>query len=126
MQLLYLFIREKDLLSQYIPHFHTIEKIINHIESNFTKTYSVEELARMAGLSPSHFRLLFKRVTGFSVTQYQINMKINKAKDLLISGACNVSEAAYLLGFNNIYYFSRLFKKNTGVNPSDYLKGYGS
>ncbi|HHV97854.1 MAG TPA: helix-turn-helix transcriptional regulator [Clostridiaceae bacterium] len=53
---------------------------------------------------------------------YTYYIKINKAKDLLLSGECNVSEAAFSVGFENVHYFSRTFKKITGVNPSKYLK----
>jgi AraC-like DNA-binding protein len=86
------------------------------------ESYSIEELAELADISPSYFRNLFKRVTGLTVTQYKNRIKISKARDLILSGKCNVTEAAKTVGFNNIYYFSRLFKKITCANPSDFIK----
>ncbi len=82
-------------------------------------TYSVEELASLAGLSPSHFRLIFKRVTGLTVTAYQQHAKVAKAVEYLVSGEYNVTETAGMTtGFSDVYYFSRTFKKITGRNPS--------
>ncbi len=103
-------------------HYANIEKVKIYIQENFHKNLSVEELAQIAELSPSHFRKLFREIVGISATQYAINMRINKAKDLLASGSANVSEAAFASGFKDIYYFSSMFKKVTGENPSKYNK----
>jgi AraC-like DNA-binding protein len=105
-----------------VPHVFTIQKVARLIEQHPELTFSVGQLADRAKLSESYFRRLFRLVTGYTPVQYQQRIKINKAKDLLLSGECNVSEAAYQLGFDSIYYFSRLFKRVTSVNPSDYLK----
>ncbi|MBU3191024.1 AraC family transcriptional regulator [Clostridium bowmanii] len=122
MDMLYYLIKDNNSASWDTTHYQTIEKIANMIQSNHTNNYSVEELAKLSGLSPSHFRLLFKKITGFTTVQYQNHIRINKARDLLISGNCNVSEASLTVGYHDIYYFSRLFKKKTGMNPSEYIK----
>jgi AraC-like DNA-binding protein len=122
MQILYLMIREMDTRYHNVPHIHTIEEIQSTIQNEYYRNFSIEELTQKSGLSPSYFRQLFKQVTGYTPVQYQNQIKINKAKDLLLSGECNVSEAAENVGFDSIYYFSRVFKKITGVSPSDYLK----
>ena len=84
------------------------------------ESYSIEELAELADISPSYFRNLFKRVTGLTVTSTKIGSRF-QGKSLILSGKCNVTEAAKTVGFNNIYYFSRLFKKITCANPSDFI-----
>ena len=98
------------------------KQIKNLIAENHARTFSAEILAETVGLSCSHFRALFKKKTGESVIQFQNRLKIAKACDLLKSGSCNVTEAAYATGFSDVYYFSRLFKKITGQSPSHYLK----
>ncbi len=120
--ILYTILNQKMMEGYVNPHSHSIKKVLDIILKNYSKNYSVEELARSADLSYSHFSLLFKEMTGFGVTEYQNQVKVNKAKDFLLSGECNVTEAAHIVGFSNIYYFSRLFKRITGINPSEYLK----
>lgn len=100
------------------PHTRRISAITQLMTENYANTYSVEQLASRTGLSSSHFRVMFKRVTGMTATNYQQHVKITKATELLSSGEFNVTETAMRTGFNDVYYFSRLFKQLTGTNPS--------
>ncbi|MGV9454387.1 AraC family transcriptional regulator [Streptomyces sp. NPDC003635] len=100
------------------PYQRRISKVTQLLADNFDRSYAVEELAELCNLSPSHFRTLFKRATGMTATQYQQHLKINKATEFLASGEYNVTEAARASGFRDVYYFSYLYKKLTGVNPS--------
>jgi AraC-like DNA-binding protein len=105
-----------------VPHVFGIEKTARLIEQYPERSFTVGELAERASLSEPYYRKLFKQVTGYTPVQYQHWIKVNRAKDLLLSGECNVSEAAFQLGFDNVYYFSRLFKRVARINPSEYLK----
>ena len=100
------------------PNTRRISAITRLMSENYAQTYSVDQLADRIGLSPSHFRVMFKRVTGTTATTYQQNLKIAKATELLSSGEFNVTETALRTGFRDVYYFSRLFKQITGTNPS--------
>ena len=111
-----------DAVSHNPTHYAKIEAAKQYINNNYMRSVSVEELANYVELSPSHFRKVFREIVGVSATQYAIYLRINKAKDLLISGSANVSEAAFQAGFKDIYYFSAMFKKVTGENPSKYLR----
>lgn len=122
MEILYIILKEKSSHVHNTPHSRQIFKIMDLIQKNYSHNYSVDELADTAGLSYSHFSFLFKKLTGYTVIEYQNLIKINKAKDLLLGGNCNVTEAADIVGFNNLCYFSRLFRKITGFPPSEYLK----
>lgn len=115
-------IREAQNVAPTSPREETITRIKNFLAEHDTETFHTQELAAMAELSPSHFRALFKQQTGETSVQFQNRLKIAKACDLLRSGTCNVTDAAYATGFSDVYYFSRLFKKITGRNPSQYLK----
>lgn len=123
MELLYLMIMEIRMATNINPHHLKIKKVLSEIQANYANSYSVDELAEIAGLSSSYFRVLFKKTTGLTTVQYQNNIKISKAKDFLLSGNYNVSEAADSVGFCNVYYFSELFKKITGISPIKYMKG---
>ena len=105
-----------------VPHFHVINNIVKSIQRDYASVFSVDELSEASGLSPAYFRRLFKQVTGHTPINYINRVKIDKAKDLLLSGECNVSEAASAVGFENVFYFSRLFKRISSVNPSEYIR----
>lgn len=97
---------------------NAIEMVKMYMIQNYIKDMTVNELASIAGVSASHFHRIFKENTGLSVKRYLNTIRINKARDLLQSGEHNITEVAYNVGFEDIYYFSRLFKKITGVPPS--------
>jgi AraC-like DNA-binding protein len=120
LQLLHVYVRACCASGPTMPHVRRIMPIVALLQTNPARDYSVEDLAEMAELSPSRFRVLFKEYTGQSVVRYQNLLRINKAKDLLLSGEYTVTEAAVEVGIVDVYYFSRLFKKLTGFNPSYY------
>lgn len=121
LDILYILLSDKLRRGKASAHYARIEELVNMMQENFTRSYSLEELCTIAGLSSSHFRTLFKEMTGMSVIQFQNRLKIDHAKDLILSRNCTVTEAAYAVGFNDVYYFSRMFRKLTGKNPSEYL-----
>lgn len=122
MQILYIILKSRNISLYKTSHYQEILNIMEMIQVNYSTNYSVAFLANSIDLSYTHFSSLFKKQSGVSVTEYQNQIKIYKAKDLLLSGDCNVTEAAEMVGIGDVYYFSRLFKKITGIKPSDYLK----
>jgi len=105
-----------------VPHIKKLEKARNTIQENFRQELSVEELAESIDMSVSYFRRLFHEAYGYSPMQYIMNLRIENARDLLLSGEVNVTEAARLSGFEDIYYFSTLFKRKTGSTPTELLR----
>jgi len=101
-----------------VPHAQAIEELVQEMHREVGRVVSVGELARRAGLSASRFRVLFQRLTGCSVTRYQNQLRVRAAQDLLASGQLSVGQVADELGFRDVYYFSRLFKRITGQPPS--------
>ena len=84
------------------------------------------DLAEEQGMSYSRFRTLFREHTGSSPRQYQLDIRVNRAKELLRDGQRNVSEIAEVLGFSSVYYFSRLFKQRTGKTPVEFRREFGN
>lgn len=83
---------------------------------------SIEEVTRELGIGYSKFRKLFKDVTGQSPHQYRLNLKLERAKELLTMTSLSVSEIAYGTGFDSVFYFSRLFKKKNRVSPASFRR----
>lgn len=91
-----------------------------HLED--AESINLDDLSFRLGFSKSYIKSQFKKKTGFSIIQYFINMKIDKAKKLLSQQKYTVSEISDLLGFGSVYYFSRLFKLHTDMSPTEYIK----
>ncbi len=97
-----------------------VEKAKFLMEENADQPMTVETIGEKLGVGLERFYEAFKAYTGMTPYQYFIQLKINKAKDLLDREEASVKEVAFALGFEDPYYFSRLFKKKTGVAPSDW------
>ncbi len=76
----------------------------------------------MVYLTPDYLSHLFKRETGFSLTNYIIYERIEEAKRLLAGTSQNISDIATRCGFQNISYFSKQFRRFTGVTPREFRK----
>lgn len=105
------------------PIAKVIEQVRFYMRQNIEMEFGMEELANEYNVGYSYFRKMFKKYTGVSPAQYHLQLRIIRAKELLVSTDKTITEIAYQLGFQNIYHFSLLFKKKTGMNPSDFRKG---
>lgn len=95
---------------------------IEFIHSNYNKEIDFIELAGQKKMSYSHFRRLFKLSTGKSPNEYLISIRIEKSIELLRKGIYPISEICEMVGYDDIHYFSKLFKDKTGYPPSLFLK----
>ena len=100
----------------------TVEKTKYLMESNILGAIDLTNIADQLGISTSRLNDIFKTYTSMTPYQYYIQIKIHKAESLLEQEDISVKEAAYKMGFDDQYYFSRLFKNKTGVSPSDWKK----
>lgn len=99
-----------------------IEMVKNHILCHFSDKIPVAELAGLAGLHPAYLSARFRKVTGYTVKEYLNRIRINKAFDLLSTKGYSVTDTALICGFDDIFYFSKLFKQLNGFPPSSLLK----
>ena len=97
----------------------TVREIANYIQQNPGEQHSIGSLAARANLSPRYFSLKFKQIIGHTVRSYIIRSRIERAEHLLRYSGMTVTEAAYVLGYSDLHFFSRQFKKYTGKNPSE-------
>lgn len=87
---------------------------------NVNQSADLHEFAKKHSISYSYLRKMFKLYTGIAPHQYYLDLKIMRAKELVMSTDKTVKEMTYDLGFDSIHYFSRIFKKKTGYSPSDF------
>ncbi|MDR2181326.1 MAG: AraC family transcriptional regulator [Treponema sp.] len=99
-----------------------VEKAKFLMESSVYGEINLPGIAAQIGISTSRLTQIFKRYTSMSPYQYYIHIKIHKAEMLLEQEDISVKEAAWRMGFEDQYYFSRLFKNKTGIAPSDWKK----
>jgi AraC-like DNA-binding protein len=99
-----------------------ILKSLHHIHTNINKPINIEELASLCFLTKDHLIRLFTKNMGCTPGKYINQKKIEKAQQLMLIKDVSIKDLAYNLGFENISYFNRLFKKMTGVNPGSYKK----
>lgn len=87
---------------------------------DFENMKTAEEIAREIGVGYSWFRRVFKEYTRVSPAQYQLQLRLLRAKELLTSSNMNISEIAYALKFENTGQFSTFFKHKEGITPSEF------
>jgi AraC-like DNA-binding protein len=104
------------------PPSDNMSKVKRYIANHYNQRLTVDELASLLKLNPVYFGSLFKKNTGLSVKEFINRVRIENAKLLLGKGIFNVSEVAELCGFQDIFYFSKVFKYVTGIPPSEYRR----
>ncbi len=111
-----------DLMLQ--SDFAKIAKGIAYLENDGEQLLSIEQIAELCGVSANTFRRQFAAYAGMSPVEFRLNQKILRAKQLLASESLTVSEISDALNFSDVSYFSRIFKKKTGLSPLEYLNNH--
>ena len=106
------------------PTSRAIAKAKFRMRETMENPVEIERLLDEIPMSYSKFRQDFKKVTGLAPNQYYLDIRLNKAKELLASTSLNMNEIASHTGFESIFYFSRLFKKKTGISPKVYRNAF--
>lgn len=97
-----------------------IRRALTWIDENLGEQMSIPDMASASGLSESHFRQCFHKETGFTPSDYLARRRVMHAKPLLRGRQLAITEIAYRLGFGSSPYFAAVFKKLTGMTPSEY------
>ena len=100
------------------------EDIITYIHENIEKKLSLNDIAEEFSLNGAYLSHFFKTATGYNITEFINRQKIEKAKELIIEGRYKIKEIASFLGFDDPYYFSRVFKSVEGISPATFYKKY--
>lgn len=94
--------------------------VVNYMLDHITESITVNELASYSGVNKTTIAKVFRNSFDMSIMEYFINLKIDLAKKYLREDNYNISQISDILGYSAIHYFSRQFKKVTGMSPSEY------
>jgi len=115
------YIKNKKKLDKYDFPFYDksniVKMILEYFDNNYMNIISLDDMSRNMYLSSVYISKVFKEKTGESPINYLINLRLEKAKDLLISTESQVKSIAESVGYKDAYYFSKLFKKYYGHSP---------
>lgn len=99
-----------------------MDDAVSYFQAHYNTTISIKDYAKSHNMSNSWFIQNFKEYTHYTPNQYILALRIHNAKALLQTSQYNVAEISNIVGYDNPLYFSRIFKKQCGVTPSEYRK----
>jgi two-component system, response regulator YesN len=103
---------------------YSIQKSIEYIKKNYMKNITLSDVARYADVSKNYLSFLFKQENGTNFSIFLLNFRIERSKELLTSGNVKIYEIANMVGFENPYYYSKVFREIVGVSCKEYQKMY--
>jgi len=102
---------------------YVVEKMVNYLEDHYNEKISLDQIAENMYLSPFYISKIFKSETGDTPIHHLINIRLEKARELLAGGyEGSIQEVAASVGYDDAYHFSKLFKKRYGISPSQARK----
>lgn len=101
---------------------HVVTNIQKYIQNHIEERLTLNEVAAVFGLSPNYLSVLFKKTCSVGFSEYITQMKVSKAKSMLLEQDLKVYEVADQLGFESAFYFSKVFKKVMGMSPREFVQ----
>lgn len=111
--------REKNKLAM-----RRLETVFSFIHQNFQDPTTINQLAKSAHMSPAYLSRYFSKTVGMTLMEYIQRFRIDKAKDMLIHSGEPITQVAFLVGFDSLNYFDRIFKRYTHLSPSEFRHQY--
>ena len=100
-----------------------VQELLSYLNSNYKEKISSHTIEEVTGNNFDYINRVFKQMTNKTIFQYLNTVRINHAKELITTSNMNISDVGGEVGFQDLYYFSKVFKKATGTSPSFYAKG---
>ena len=97
-----------------------INEVMRYLNDNYMRSLSLVDIAKQVYITPAHLSAVFKKEVGLTVMEFLTKIRIKKAQELLRKPEYNVVESARATGYFDPSYFTKVFKRETGISPSDY------
>jgi len=114
---------QEDKTDKYRSH---IDKAVEYIQEHYGEEIRLDHICKYSKISKTYFCNLFKYFTGKTFNDYLTEVRISKSTEFLLKPELSVTDVCYGVGFNDLTYFSKTFKKYTGVSPSNFKKNASS
>lgn len=99
-----------------------VDKALNYMTSSYSNGITIQEIADSLGVNRKYFSSLFTKQVGISPSEYLINLRLTKAAELMTKYGESPTTAALSVGYDDLYHFSKIFKKHFGMGPREYSK----
>jgi len=109
-------------LKENLKHKQALAFMLDYIHENYAKDITIAELAEKVYISRNYLSHIFRKATGETFNNYVTRVRMEKARTLILEGKHLIYEVAEMVGYRNVPYFSTLFKKVIGVNPSELMR----
>lgn len=114
-------IRENEEMTNKKDTEKLLNSISNYIENNISQQFTVQSICQMFGISPTYLNVLFNKHKKMPFNKYLTNIRIEKAKKIIVDNPeIPLKDISEMIGFNDQFYFSRVFKSLTGFSPSEF------
>lgn len=123
-EMIELFFAEMEQKSLYFDD--ALKKVLNYIDRNISKNISLDSAANYINMSSCYFSKYFRRGTGVNFKAYIIERKMELAKEMLAKTDMPIINITYALAYSDANYFSKVFRKNVGMSPTQYREQYAS
>ncbi len=95
-----------------------------YIHSNYQRCFRLRDIAKACGGNEQHLNRVFKKASGYNIMDYTNRLRIDTARRIMDSEGYSVKETAYMMGFKDEFYFSRVFKRYAGISPDAFRKSF--
>ena len=120
LQILAIVARSHQQLLSPLENDFSIDRLVMQLNQNYKDNWNVESMAEYCKLSVGYFSHIFKKRMGAAPMRYLTELRIEKAKELIAANTMRLSDIAPMVGFSDVFYFSRVFKKMTGIPPTEF------
>lgn len=101
-----------------------IREARKYLQEHYNEQVTLVDVSRMVGFNANYFSGMFKEQVGMNFSDYLIHLRIEKAKQLLVKGGVTMTDIAIEIGYSDAKYFSKMFKKSTGLTPMEFCRLY--